>query len=835
MVSSAAPLMSRLAVTLLLLIALPWSAHAQTGSVRGTVVDGESDRPVGNVVVDALGSGQVTVTDEGGRFLLPELPAGVWTLDVSWFGYRDRRMEVTVVAGATEVVELVLQPDPLLLGELEVTAVSRQPERVVESPAAVQVVEPGRVRDLAASGDVARLLTDLPGVQVQEGGAETFQVNPRAFNALVNRRLLVLVDGRDVSAPFAGGPEWPTLSVSEDRTRVELVRGPGSALYGANAFSGILNIVTPSVRQAQGTRITAGYGERSSLHLNGRHAFVTDDLRWGLRVSGRYSRSGSSDRSRTALGDLAEEYRPAVEGPVPGSAPPPGYEFLPLQGQRTASPPGIPAEAQGEADPVVTVGGSARVERYRDDGGAFTLEGGFTRVENQVNASSGSRAQILRSDQPWARAALGTERVNVFATFGGRTGEQVDLAGGRTFRDRSHRTHLEAQVIESFADDRLRAVLGGSIRRETVDTEGTVLAPEFDARADAYYAIFGQATWALAPSVDVVVAGRWDASSLYDSELSPRAALVWAPTQDQNLRVTYGRAFLMPTVSQRFVRVPLGPPQDLSALETALRTSPLGPGLAGIPPGALLTRSEAVPVLTIGDQNLGPEEVTAWEVGYKGQFRRVYVTLDGHLSRFENFFTDLLPGVHPDFGPWTAPEGLPASVASAVEATVNESVPGLTRLRDGSTAILFAGTGAGRADQWGVDVAAAVQLSDEVELTGNYGFVKVDFEEGTFLGGDSLPSNTPTHTANLAATYQRPQGLRVRLGLRLVEGFPFRSGVWEGRVPGRQSVDLSLRRPLTRRLEAALSATNLLDQERYHYFGGSLVGRRITFSLTWEP
>ena len=377
-------------------------------------------------------------------------------------------------------------------------------------------------------------------------------------------------------------------------------------------------------------------------------------------------------------------------------------------------------------------------------------------------------------------------------------------------------------------------VAGASARRETIDSKGTVLAPEHDGRSDQYYALFAQTDFRLASQFEVVLAGRYDASSLFDAEVSPRAALVWTPVTDQSFRATYGRAYLMPSPTQRFVRFPLGPPVDLSLLEAGLRASPLGPSLAGVPAGTLLTNSAAVPALTIGDEDLGPEEVTALELGYKGQFERVFLSADFHYSDFENFHTDLLPGVHPKFGPWTAPATVPAAAAPAVEAAVLQSVPGLTRLEDGSTAILYAGTGAGRATQWGVDVNGAIQTEGGLGLSATYSLVAVEFEQGSFLGADSVPANTPAHTASLAATFAGSDDLRVRAGLTLTDGFDFRSGVWQGTVPGRQTLDLSARRRLGAYLSAGLSVTNALDQRRFHYVGGSIVGRRLVASMTWE-
>ena len=75
----------------------------------------------------------------------------------------------------------------------------------------------------------------------------------RGFNSSLNRRILTLIDGRDPSVPFLGSQEWAAVSFPMDElATVELVRGPGSALYGANAFSGVLNMTTRLAARERG-------------------------------------------------------------------------------------------------------------------------------------------------------------------------------------------------------------------------------------------------------------------------------------------------------------------------------------------------------------------------------------------------------------------------------------------------------------------------------------------------------------------------------------------------------------------------------------------------------
>jgi outer membrane receptor for ferrienterochelin and colicins len=243
----------------------------QSGTVTGRVTAAARGNPLEGITVVARGT-RGTVTDGDGRYMLTELPAGLDTIEFRWLGYRPRREALTIAAGQTRSLDVVLEAAPVRLGEVLVTAASRQPERIVDAPAAISVVEPTRVREMAGTGQVPLLVADLPGVHAPQSGVNDFSVNARGFNTTTNRRLLVLVDGRDVSVPLLGNQDWAGVAAIEDGTRVELLRGPGSALYGANAFTGVLAITTPAVREALGSRLSLTAGELATRRVDGRQA-----------------------------------------------------------------------------------------------------------------------------------------------------------------------------------------------------------------------------------------------------------------------------------------------------------------------------------------------------------------------------------------------------------------------------------------------------------------------------------------------------------------------------------------------------------------------------------
>ena len=280
------------------LFAGPLSAR-QTGRVEGTVVKAVDGEPLQGVSIIVVGTGITTVTDTDGRFVLPRVPPGDHVILVRWLGFRPQQAAVTVVLGSTQSVNVRLEAQVVMLGEIIVTTASRVPERIVEAPAAISIVNPITLRDRSVTGQAPRALEHIPGVDVVQSGVNDFNVNARGFNSSLNRRVLVLQDGRDLAIAFLGSQEWNGMSISlEDMGTLEMVRGPGSALYGANAYSGVINITTPPARDVVGTKVTLAGGELGTMRGDLRHAGTSSDGRLGYRFNFGYNRSDSWTRHR---------------------------------------------------------------------------------------------------------------------------------------------------------------------------------------------------------------------------------------------------------------------------------------------------------------------------------------------------------------------------------------------------------------------------------------------------------------------------------------------------------------------------------------------------------
>ena len=169
------------------------------------------------------------------------------------------------------------------------------------------------------------------------------------------------------------------------------------------------------------------------------------------------------------------------------------------------------------------------------------------------------------------------------------------------------------------------------------------------------------------------------------------------------------------------------------------------------------------------------------------------------------------------------------------QATEDAVGVGITNLSDGSTAIVLSLGNAGTATEWGVEVGAGLQVRPDLRFDLAYAYYDFKLEQNTFLPGDSILPNTPPHRASAAVTYQGTFGLRARAALRFSDSYRWLSGVYGGEIPTTTTVDLNVSYEFSQGLILGLVATNLLNQQRFHIYGGSIVGRRVLGTLTWSP
>jgi iron complex outermembrane receptor protein len=146
------------------------------------------------------------------------------------------------------------------LMNLKITSVSKKSERFFEAPAAVYVLTNDEIRR-SGMRSVPELLRMVPGIQVARHSGNRWAITARGFNGLFADKVLVMIDGRSVYSPLFAGVYWDAQDVlMEDIDRIEVIRGPGATIWGANAVNGVINIVTRLAKDGQGLYLSGGGG-----------------------------------------------------------------------------------------------------------------------------------------------------------------------------------------------------------------------------------------------------------------------------------------------------------------------------------------------------------------------------------------------------------------------------------------------------------------------------------------------------------------------------------------------------------------------------------------------
>lgn len=580
---------------------------AQQGTLIGTVTDELRGGSASGIEIQILGGAEprTAVTNAQGQYRV-ELPAGRYDLVVTEaFGFRDERFDnVRVRAGQTNRYDFILTSQAVVVSGVSVTVDrSLDGEPPGDAPQTVFIRNSREIVERPGTNP-ADQLRDIPGVDVITPGLQTQHVVVRGFNNIFSGALHMLTDHRLAGVPSLRVNLMHFIpSIEEDIDRMEVVLGPGSALYGPNTSNGIVHIITKSPLESQGTTVTMGGGERSVFQGALRSAFLLNDD-FGFKISGQYLRGDEWNfvDATEAAGRVSADADPAaclLDKAVRGL---------------NASDAQIACDRIGIRDfDMERWGLEARADyRFADDG---TVVGTYGR-----NTSSGIELTGLGAGQTseW-----------VYEFFQGRVrkggffaqayynasdaGDSFLLRDGVPLVDQSTLFAAQAQQGFTLADDRQEFTFGGDYFATRPDSRATIYG-SYEGDDDINeWGGYLQSRTGLSEQLDFVVAGRLDSHSvLPDNVFSTRAAFVFKPQDRHTFRVSYNRAFSTPTALNAFLDISGGVvPPPLGPLGYTGRA--YGSGLNGWslqnPDGTFRMRSPFNPTATGGAAQLLPADV----------------------------------------------------------------------------------------------------------------------------------------------------------------------------------------------------------------------------------
>jgi iron complex outermembrane receptor protein len=566
------------------------------------------------------------------------------------------------------------KPEELTYAETVIVSASKIEQELINAPATVSVVTSQTIESSPTS-NYGDLLRTVPGVNVAQTSARDINIVTRGATSTLSTSQLALLDGRTIYQDFFGFVAWDFLPVdTSEIAQIEVIRGPASAVWGANAMTGVVNVITKTPRQIDGTTLTLAYGgvnrnvdgseqtggETYNIHLT--HAQAIND-RWAYKIS-------------AGVFNMEPFARPTGRVPIDPERGTGGGEYPPFPNTETTQPK---LDARVDYDfadgnqKLIFAGGFAGTQGIIHTGiGPFDIQSGTVSGYGKVNYERGSWrvnffTNILDGDAP-ALLAVGTDGKPITFLFDTKT---YDVEVGNS-------SVLGTRHIFTY---------GGNFRYNAFDLS---IAPRGDNRTEGGFYL--QDEIFLSEHFRWLVGGRVDAFSVIDKAVfSPRTTFMIKPKPEHAFRVSYNRAFRAPSFVNSFLDVTI-----VQAIDLGL----LNPALAG--------RQYAFPVTATGNEDLSEESMTAYEVGYTGTLQDRYtVSAAWYLNQTSDniFFTQ--SGTYSSQNPpprWP----LPPVVLDLLDQR------GLG-LPSGFTYLNFEGV-----RDWGIELGVDARVTSDVSFFANY-------------------------------------------------------------------------------------------------------------------
>ncbi len=397
--------------------------------------------------------------------------------------------------------------------EVVIVTASRTEQLLLESPVAISVIDSADIA-LSPAKNYADLMRGVPGLNITQTSARDMNMSSRGATTTLDASQLVLVDGRAVYLDFFGFVAWDLLPLDfGEIEQIEVIRGPGSAVWGANAMSGVVNVITKTPRAyGNGFRVRAGGGERGT----GFGAFTWTGARpkTAWKVGGAYYTQDSWDRPGPLENGIA----------------------------RDAFPNFGTAQPKGDARIDFITGQESTVSLYAGIAGTGgTIHTGI----GPFRINDGMTFWYVRGDYNW-------RSLNVRAYANVLDGDAVNLLNGLPFVFDSQTYDISATNTTEFGDGHA-VTYGGNFRNLDFNLS---IAPNDSNRKEG--GGFAQLALDVSDYFAIDAGIRADSFSNIDSTVvSPRGAILFRPTGSPNhvIRAGFGRAFRTPSLINNFIEV----------------------------------------------------------------------------------------------------------------------------------------------------------------------------------------------------------------------------------------------------------------------------------------
>jgi outer membrane receptor protein involved in Fe transport len=670
--------------------------------------------------------------------------------------------------------------EPPVYEEQVVVTASKVEQQLVNAPATVSVVTADVIASTPAT-NYAELFRSVPGVNLSQTSARDFNITMRGAASTLATSTLALLDGRSLYLDFFGFVAWDLLPVNPNELKqIEVIRGPASAVWGANAMNGVVNFISKTPRELNGNSATITFGAMnrdidggqqlgtgSLFGINATHARAVND-RWAYKIS---------------AGGYTSDPMARPTGAIPNGT---GTQYPNFTNTGTTQPK-FDTRVDYDADnyKLVFAGGYAGTDGIFHTGiGPFDGDGVGVAYGTMRYTRGGLKFNFFTNQlngDALGLLAIGTNGQPILFQFNTKT---YDFELGNI-------NAIGRNVIS----------YGGNVRFNTFDLS---IAPRGDSRQEI--GAYIQDEIFLNNYLRISLGARFDKfDNIEDPVFSPRAAVIIKPNADHALRVSFNKAFRSPSLINNFLDTTIINQVNLGAIN---------PALASLPPFNFAVRAT-------GNEGLKEESTESFEVGYTGIIKsRATVSASVYWTTNEDeiFFTQTGRYLPPNPPPgWP----LPAAVLAALPPAC-VTLPCTTGGLPSAFSYLNLGTVKNKGFELGIDGA----VSQALNLFANYSF-QAEPEPDFALSEINLP---PTNRFNAGFSFSRGMFLGNASVSYVDEAF-FQD-VLDARFAGPTEAYTQVNgafgvKFLGDKLTTSIKVINLLDEDIQSHVFGDILKRQV--------
>jgi len=822
------------------------AATAQLHEIKGRITDLQTSNALPGATVTIKGGSASVSANHEGYFILSKLHAGNIILVISYVGYENLELAVTVKDNATTVADaaltLVYKP-----GNEIVISASKRPEKLTNAPASIHVIGKKELEQFSGS-NVHELLSKVQGLEFVRTGVDYIAINARGFNRAANNKVFQMVDGRNSMTTISTGlPLYNNASVNkEDIESIEIILGPQAALYGPNVHNALFYTTTKDPRKYQGTTLAVSAGNQYQFSARLRQATKINN-KWAYKLTGEYA-AGKEFVFYDSVYAGGSMYGPAVAIPERNV----DFDFRHIRGEAH-----VYYSVTPKADIIISGGGSNNNFLGVTNGGRNQMRGikigflqarlvhpnFFVNIYNTWGNIGTSYAISSYTRDFWNRTHSTITSGALYPTQGRLPPDSAELFAlrlGNQFKEQNQRINAEAQYNYSFQKTGLFLVAGLSYQKEKPNSFGFSLIDKDRRIYVTQTGVVLQLEKILPWGMRFIGAARFDNHSNFGNFFSPKLALT-KRIGESNFRITWGKAYSMPSIF-------------FQSANTSGFTFGNGTGIRYIPNQSKFSETTSVKSTTA----LKPEEISTWEIGYKGTIvKKLYVDINYYNGLSKNFLSP-----PQSIGGRTLAVGdIPVTHNPAFAGTVVNDT-----LKNATFNTFF---NYGDVKAYGLDVGLNYYFSAKVSLAVNYSWfgsditkdnIKNDANNDGYVSAEEKSLNAPKNRGVVILSFQNlcKQKMIVNISARFVEQYDFYSGNQIGTAEGKgkrglvyrgpnlpqliknfdwgplggfTTIELSAGYKLNNMINLNMGITNVFNAKQIEFVGSPFIGRLFMFEI----